>query len=87
MLLFHLKRLFGHVGKWLDKRTKDNFKVYDATDWKTIHKLSNISRSNGNQATKFGQLIKYNMRNIFLQKSYIRCGGETSSKPFPKNPN
>ena len=34
-----------------------------------IHILPNISRSNGNQAKKFGQLIKYNARNIFLQKS------------------
>ena len=29
--------------------------------------LPNISRSKGNQAMKFGQVIKYN-RNIFLQK-------------------
>ena len=27
---------------------------------------------------KFGQLIEYNIRNIFLQKSYTECGGETS---------
>ena len=25
---------------------------------------------------KFGQLIEYNMRNIFLEKLYIKCGGE-----------
>ena len=31
--------------------------------------LPNISRSNGNQTMKFGQLIKYNMINIFLEKS------------------
>ena len=31
---------------------------------------------------KFGQLIEYNMRNIFLEKSYTKCGGETSSGPF-----
>ena len=24
---------------------------------------------------KFGQLIKYNMRNIFLENSYTKCGG------------
>ena len=30
---------------------------------------------------KFGQLIEY-MRNIFLEKSSIECGGETSSRPF-----
>ena len=29
--------------------------------------LPNISRCKGNQAMKFGQLIDYNMRNIFLK--------------------
>ena len=29
------------------------------------HILPNISRSKGKQAMKFGQLIEYNMRNIF----------------------
>ena len=24
---------------------------------------------------KFGKLMKYKMRNIFLQKSYRKCGG------------
>ena len=31
---------------------------------------------------KFGQLIEYNMRNIFLEKSYTKYGGETSPRPF-----
>ena len=31
---------------------------------------------------KFGQLIEYNMRNIFLENSYIECGEDTSSIPF-----
>ena len=44
--------------------------------------LPNILRSKGNQAIKFGQLIKYNMRNIFLEKSYTKYGGETSPRPF-----
>ena len=30
---------------------------------------------------KFGQLIEYNMRNILLEKSYTKCGGETSPRP------
>ena len=47
-----------------------------------IHILPDISRSKGNQAMKFGQLIEYNMKNIFLEKSYAKCGGETNSKPF-----
>ena len=31
---------------------------------------------------KFGQLIECNMRNIFLEKSYTKCGGETSPRSF-----
>ena len=44
--------------------------------------LLNFSRSQGNQKMKFGQLMKYNTRNIFLEKSYSKCGAETSPKPF-----
>ena len=33
-----------------------------------IHISPNISQSKGNQTMKFGQLIKYNKRNIFFQK-------------------
>ena len=32
------------------------------------HTLPNISQSKGNQTVKFGQLIEYIKRNIFLQK-------------------
>ena len=46
------------------------------------HILSNISESRGNQTMKFGQLIKYNKRNIFLQKLYRKWGRETSSRPL-----
>ena len=28
-----LSWLFGHVGKWLDKKIKVNFKIYDVTIW------------------------------------------------------
>ena len=31
---------------------------------------------------KFGQLRECNMRNIFLEKSYTKCDGETSPRPF-----
>ena len=47
-----------------------------------IHILAIISRSKGSQTMKFGQLIEYNMRNIFLEKSYTKCRGETSPRPF-----
>ena len=46
-----------------------------------INIVSNISRSKGNQAMKFGQLIKHNMKNIFFEKSYTKCGGETIVRP------
>ena len=47
--------------------------------------MPNISRSEGNETMKFGQLIKYNNINIFLEKWYTKCGGETISGPFSKN--
>ena len=31
---------------------------------------------------KFGQLIEYNMRNIFVEKSYAKCAGETIPRPL-----
>ena len=33
-----------------------------------VHILPNISQTKGNQTMKFGQLIEYDKRNIFLQK-------------------
>ena len=43
--------------------------------------LPNISRSKGNEAMKFGQEIKYNMRNIFVAKSYTKYAGKTLPRP------
>ena len=50
-----------------------------------IHILPSSSRSKGNQTMKFGQLMEYNMRNIFFEKSYAKWGGETSPRPFSGN--
>ena len=50
----------------------------------TIHVLPNILRSKDNQAMRFGQLIEYNMRNIFVEKSYTKCAGETIPRPLSK---
>ena len=50
----------------------------------TIQLFPNISRCKGNQTMKFDQLIDCNMRNIFLEKSHAKCGGETTHRPFPK---
>ena len=33
---------------------------------------------------KFGHLIEYDMRNIVLEKLYVKCGGKTISRPFSK---
>ena len=33
---------------------------------------------------KFGQLIEYNMINIFVEKSYSRFAGETIPRPLSK---
>ena len=73
-----LSWLFGYVEKRFDD------KIYDVTDWITIDILSNISASKNNQTMKFGQLIEYKMRNIFLGKSNTNCGGEANPKPFYK---
>ena len=38
-----------------------------------------IPRSKCNRTMKFGHLIEYiTMRNIFLEKSFTKCGGEKS---------
>ena len=38
--------------------------------------LKNSLRSKDNHAMKFGQLIEFKMRNIFLKKLYTKCCGE-----------
>ena len=46
--------------------------------------LPNISRNKSKHAVKFDQLIEYNMRNIFLEKSYTKWGGDASPRPLYK---
>ena len=46
----------------------------------TIQTLPNISQCKDNEIIKFGQVIDYNKRNTFVQKSCIRQGKKTSSK-------
>ena len=48
----------------------------------TRHKLPNNLRSKDNRTMKFGELIEYNMRNIFLENSYSKCGGEAGPRSF-----
>ena len=82
-----LSWLFDHVKKRLDEKDNVNFKIHDVTTWLTNNcnaQLTNISRSKDKQTMKFGQLIEYNMRNIFLEKFYRKCGGDTIPRAFSK---
>ena len=47
-----------------------------------IQILPSISQSKGKQAIKFGQLVQYNKRNIFLQQLCGKWGKENSSRPL-----
>ena len=53
----------------------------------TIHILYSISASKENQTMEFSRLIKYKMRNIFLEELYTKCGVEASPCPFYKKSN
>ena len=46
-----------------------------------IHILPNISQSKGNKTMKFGLLIEYNKRNIYLQKLCSKWVKESNSRP------
>ena len=80
-----LSWVFGRVPNRLDKKGKVSCKFYDFTAWSTNNcntYIANNSRSKGNQTMKLGQLIEFNTKNIFLEKSFTKCGGETSSRIF-----
>ena len=79
--------LLGQVGKWLKWKLKLISKfvtLQTGLHTITIHELPNISRRKCNKAIKFGQLTKHNMKNIFLAKSYSKCGGEACPRNFYK---
>ena len=57
--------LFWLFGLWRHRLDNINY---------NIHILPNIARSKGNQAIKFDHLIKYSVRNIFLQKLSRKWG-------------
>ena len=71
-----LSWLFSHVEKRLDWKDEVNFKIDDVTTWLTNNCNPHIARSKGNQAMKFGQLMEYNTRNNFLEKSYTKQSGQ-----------
>ena len=82
-----LSWLFSHVAKRLHQKDKVNFEIYDVTAWLSNNCKTYIAqylRRKGNQTMKFARLIEYNMTNIFLEKSYTKCSGETSPRLFSK---
>ena len=69
---------FVHLGKSLDKKTKVDFEIMNLKSEKqtvAIHILSNISKRKGNQTTKFGQLIQYNVGDFFIKNHADREAG------------
>ena len=70
-----LPRHFGYVGKRPDKKIFMTSQT--GQQMITIHMLPSISRSKGNQTMKFGKIMGYDIRNIFLEKSYAKCVGES----------
>ena len=64
-----MKKKSIFVGSWesdFKKKLKVHVKKYDVKDW----------------TMKFGQLIQYNIKNFFQEKSCKKCGGEDSSKQW-----
>ena len=85
MIFKFLSWLLGHKQNGLIRKIRliSNFMTSQpGKQTIVIHILPNISRSRGNQIMKFDQLIECNIRNIFLEKSYTKCYGETSPIPF-----
>ena len=52
----------------------------------SMYILLNTLRNKNNGTMTFGQLVEYNMGNIFLGKSYIKCRG-TILRSFSENSN
>ena len=48
----------------------------------TRYTFHHISKSKGNQTMKFGGLIEYSLRKIFLENSFTKYRGEASPKLF-----
>ena len=61
--------IFGHVGKWLNKKAKVKF-MMSQIGWQTItiHVSSDISRSKHSQISKYSKVSE----NIFLAKTEHR---------------
>ena len=82
-----LSWFFGQVEKGLIRKIRVILKSMRSQSGKqtiTTHIFLNNWKSKGNKTFKFGQLIEYNMKKIFLEKSYSKSGGKTISRLFSK---
>ena len=73
--------------KQFDQKDKVNLKIHYVTTWITNNCNAHIAdylRSKSTQTMTLGQLIEHNMRNIFVEKSLTKCGGETMTRPLSK---
>ena len=64
--------LSGHIRNWLDKKDKVNFKIDDLIYWETDNYNTHTAQHSRNKdihTMKFGHLMGYNVRYIFIQKS------------------
>ena len=89
-IIKYLSRNFGHAKKRLDQKkltllVSRSVKSQPGQQTIALHILTNLSRYKYNHTMKFGQLIEYNMRNIFLEKPYTGFGGDTIPRPFSRN--
>ena len=81
MILFHLKSFFRSQDIKVFDLTFSSCrknglmrKIRLISKLIAVHTLPDISRSKSNRPVKFGQLINYNKRYNFLQKSCRKCG-------------
>ena len=85
-----LSWLFGPVEERLDWKDKVDFKIHDIETWLANNcntHISNISKSKAHKTVKFGRLIEYDTRIIFLENHTQNVGEELFSDPFLKNQN
>ena len=64
-----------------------NFKIYDVTDWTTNGSNTHVAeyvKKKRDPDNEIGSVNRTNMRNILFEKSYTKCGGEASPRPFYK---
>ena len=69
------------------RKIQSKFLTSQPVNLQLQYTLTNISRSKGNQAMKFGQLIEYDMKNIFLEKLYTKCEEKIVPDPFLEGQN